>query len=297
MTQRTVDPSQASEGLKPKILTAYQRLPANQRKVADFILKKPNTLAFLTTDSLSEELNISKATIVRFAQNLGYDGFTDLQKEVVDAVQSSISLVDPFTVSLESVDPDETLTIVAQHEVQNISQTIQYVDRRVFNSAVDILLNALRVYTMGVGVSALLSELLSYELNQVAVNAQPLRSGITRFVERLVFAAKGDVVVGFSFPPYSKETVEAAAYVHQRGLKVIAITDKLTAPITFHADCVLAVRTENMLYTNSISAISVVINALVTEIALKNKNAVTKMLKESSRILQQTDQYVSEGSV
>ena len=284
------------EALKAKILEAYQRLPANQQRVADFILKQPHDLAFLTTDSLSKALKVSKATIVRFAQSLGYQGFTELQNEVLDAVQSTIRAPDRYMIELGKLKPDETLTLVAQHEVHNIDRTVQYIDRNTFGGAVDALLSARRVYTMGIGVSSLLAEVLSYELNQVGIESQALASGKLRFVEHLALARRGDVVVGFSFPPYSKETVDAAKYARQRGLGVIAITDKLTSPITFHAYHVLAVQTENMLHTNSISAISVVINALVTDVALKNKAAASKMFKESTQILQQTEEYIDKKS-
>jgi DNA-binding MurR/RpiR family transcriptional regulator len=283
------------EALKGKILEAYQRLPANQQRVADFILKQPHDLAFLTTDSLSKALKVSKATIVRFAQSLGYQGFTQLQSEVLDAVQSTIRAPDRYMIELGKLKPDETLTLVAQHEVHNIDRTVHYIDRNTFSGAVEALLNARRVYTMGIGVSSLLAEVLSYELNQVGIESQALASGKLRFVEHLALARRGDVAVGFSFPPYSKETIDAAKYARQRGLIVVAITDKLTSPITFHANHVLAVQTENMLHTNSISAISVVINALVTDVALKNKPAASKMFKESTQILKQTEEYVDKG--
>jgi DNA-binding MurR/RpiR family transcriptional regulator len=283
------------EALKGKILEAYQRLPANQQRVADFILKQPHDLAFLTTDSLSKNLKVSKATIVRFAQSLGYQGFTELQNEVLDAVQSTIRAPDRFMIELGKMKPDETLTVVARHEVQNINRTVQYIDRETFSGAVEALLGARRVFTMGIGVSSLLAEVLSYELNQVGIESQALASGKLRFVEHLALARRGDVAVGFSFPPYSKETIDAAKYARQRGLGVVTITDKLTSPITFYANHVLAVQTENMLHTNSISAISVVINALVTDVALRNKPAASKMFRESTQILRQTEEYINKG--
>jgi DNA-binding MurR/RpiR family transcriptional regulator len=140
------------ESLKGKILAAFQRLPRNQQLVADFILKQPHDLAFLTTDSLSKTLTVSKATIVRFAQSLGYQGFTELQNEVLDAVQSTIRAPDRFMVQLGKIKTDETLTTVAQHEVHNINRTVHYLDRATFGGAVDILVSARSVHTMGIGV-------------------------------------------------------------------------------------------------------------------------------------------------
>ncbi len=294
-TGRT-NPEGMPQPLKRKILESYQRLPANQKRVADFILNQPHDLAFLATDSLSKTLKVSKATIVRFAQSLGYRGFTQLQNEVLDAVQSTLRTPERYKISLGKISNEGTLTQVARHEVQNIDRTVQYVDQATFTRVVGVLCGARKVYTMGIGISSLLAQVLSYELNQVGIESQALESGTLRFVEHLALAHRGDVIACFSFAPYSKETIDAAKYARKRSLTVVTITDKLTSPITFHANHVLAVRTENMLHTNSISAISVVINALVTDAALKNKTAVSKMFRESTQILHQTDEYIEKSS-
>ncbi|MGH7495225.1 MAG: MurR/RpiR family transcriptional regulator [bacterium] len=284
----------AQTGLERKILALYQRLPANQKKVADYFLHRPNDFSFLTTDAMAEALHVSKATVVRFAQNLGYDGFPALRNEILQTLQANLEPADRFMLALAKHSPDEALTLVAEHEVQNINQTILHLDRRALREVVEMLLGAARVFTMGLGISELLAKILAYELNQVAIDARPFSSGTLRFVEHLVLARDKDIVVGFSFPPYSRETVEGAAYARKKNIPLIAITDKLAAPITFHAAKVLVVRTKNMLYTNSISAISVVINALVTEIALLNKREVSKVFKESSRAMQRTHEFLSD---
>jgi DNA-binding MurR/RpiR family transcriptional regulator len=283
------------EALKQKVLASYQRLPLHQKKVADYFLQRPNDLAFLTTEAVAVSLGVSKATIVRFAQRLGYSGFTELRNEALNAVHSKIEPADRFIVAMQGHSADEALELVARHEVQNINQTIQRLERRTLGEVVNLIANAARVYTMGIGISSLLAQILAYELNQVTVDAQPLSSGSMRFVEHLLLATTRDLIIGFSFPPYSRETVQAAAAANERGIPVVAITDKLASPITFHATKVLPVHTANMLYTNSISAISVVINTLVTELAIQRKPAVAAMLRESSRRLQQLDEFVGEN--
>lgn len=285
----------AKETLNEKILRRYQRLPLNQKKIADYFLnQRPNDFNFLSTDAMAEALAVSKATVVRFAQRLGYEGFTELRSEVLETLQTTLAPADRVMLALAQHTPEEALTLVAEHEVRNINETLQRLERKRFNEVVQMLVAAERIYTLGLGISSLLAEVLAYGLNQVARDARALSSTRMRFMEHLIPARKTDLVVCFSFPPYSKETLVAATYAQERGLPVIAITDKLTSPITFHADQVLAVRTKNMLYTNSISAISVVINALVTEIALLNKSAAEKVFKESSRVLQQAGEYVAE---
>ena len=280
------------KALNKKILAVFQRLPENQKKVADYILQQPNELAFVTSDTLARRLKISKPTIVRFARSLGYQGFTDLQQECIGALHSDLSNMPKFMGDLKKQTHNEALARVVEAELQNINETLDHFDRSVFNEVVTMLLRAEQVFTMGIGISSLLSQILAYELGQVAIHAQSIAAGPMRFVEMLALARKGDVVVGFSFPPYSRETIEAAAFAKKQGAKVIAFTDTRTSPITFHADQVVVVRTKNMLYTNSISAVSIMMNAIVTELALKNKKAIAPTMEAVSRVMHETDQYI-----
>jgi len=280
------------KALNKKILAVFQRLPENQKKVADYILQQPNELAFVTSDTLARRLKISKPTIVRFARSLGYEGFTDLQQECIGALHSDLSNMPKFMGELKRQTHNEALARVVEAELQNINDTLDHFDRTVFNEVVALLLRAEQVFTMGIGISSLLSQILAYELSQVAIHAHSIAAGPMRFVEMLAFARKKDVVVGFSFPPYSRETIDAAAFAKKQGAKVIAFTDTRTSPITFQAELVVVVRTKNMLYTNSISAVSIMMNAIVTELALKNKKAITPIMEAVSRVMHETDQYI-----
>jgi DNA-binding MurR/RpiR family transcriptional regulator len=111
----------------------------------------------------------------------------------------------------------------------------------------------------------------------------------------LALAAPGDVVVAFSFPPYTRETVDAAAFVQQRNVPVIALTDAMTSPITFRSSEVIVVRTKNMLYTNSVAAIITVLNALVTDIALRNRAKVTVAMKHVAKAMDESGQYLRKA--
>jgi DNA-binding MurR/RpiR family transcriptional regulator len=182
---------------------------------------------------------------------------------------------------------------VVETELQNINDTLEHFDRAVLEEVVAMLLHARKIFTMGTGISSLLSQILAYELSQIAMNARSISAGPTRFVELLALATKGDVVVGFSFPPYSRETVDAAAFAKKQGASVVAFTDTLTSPITFHAKQVFVVRTKNMLYTNSISAISIMMNAIVTELALKNRKSIAPVVETISRAMHESGEYIS----
>lgn len=278
--------------LRKKILQVFRSLPENQRKVANYILHRPSELAFHTADSLSRKLSVSKATVVRFAQSVGFDGFTPLQNEVLEALRADL-MASGYTIGpAEERIRNSTLRAVAETEIENINETIRRFEKKAFNDAVSVLLQARRVYTAGVGISSILAQLFAYQLRLVAVDAHPISADHMRFIELLSLAGKKDVFVGFSFQPYSRETVDAASFARDRGCGVIAVTDSLTAPISFHASRTLTVRTKNLLYTNSVSAVSMVMNALVTEIAIKKKHEITSSQRDVARALEETGQYI-----
>lgn len=284
--------STVQDALKRKVLSVFQQLPANLQKVATALLEHPDDLPFMTTDKLARQLGVSKATIVRLAQRLGYRGFTELQRELSGALQSDLSNVRQIIGTIEEHAAEDTLQRVGDIEVRNVQETISHIDRTVFREIVRMLIRARRVYTVGSGISELLAELTAYDLHQVAIDARPSHSLPMHAVEMLSLAGPADVVIAFSLPPYTRQTIETITHIRKRGVPVIAFTDMMTSPITFHADQVIVVQTKNMMYTNSITAVSAVMNALVTEIALKNKNTVASVLQDVGKALDETNHYL-----
>jgi DNA-binding MurR/RpiR family transcriptional regulator len=285
------------EALKQKILTAFEGLPKNQQRVATAVLHSAGELPFMTTDQLARKLEVSKATIVRFAQRLGYRGFSELQNELSGALQSDLASVYQFAGSMEQRQKTkDAVQLVAEMELENIHETLRHLDRKVLNTIIRRLMRARHVYTMGVGMSSVIAQAMAYGLSQAAVDARALSGGHGRFIEQLAFAKRNDVVIGFSFPPYSRETVDAAAFARKRGAAVIAITDALTAPIAFEATAVIVVRSKNALYTNSIAAFSMIINAITTGIAFRNRAAVSSVVQQVAVSMEESGEYVRTHS-
>jgi DNA-binding MurR/RpiR family transcriptional regulator len=276
--------------LKRVIHSRYPSLPENQRKVADFLLQRSREVPFFSVVQIEKECGVSKATVVRLAQNLGFSGFLELREKLLEGVQSEIRLRDRFPL-ISKVDGAETLTMVANQDVKNINQTINHLDRQVFQEVIGMILRADQVFTFGLGISSLMASILAYSLKQVAIHARPLAHGHETFLEQLAFVTPRDLLIGFSFPPYSRETVDAAKAAAGHKLPLVAITDKSTSPITFYAERVLPIRSQNMLYTNSFSAISVIINALATEVAMRNKSRIAANLEEANRLLEESGYY------
>ena len=279
-----------SPDLEALIQRKYHELPENQRKVADFLIQHIREAPFLSVVEIEDRSGASKATVVRLAQSLGFSGFLEMRGKLMKGVQSQMRITEMFPL-LAGTSREETLTAVADQDVRNINQTINQLDRKVFRDVARMILNASRVYTLGLGISSLMARILAYSLSQVAIRSTSLVHDYETFIEQIHLFERSDLIIAFSFPPYSKETIEVVRAAARRKARIVAVTDRVTSPVSLYAARVLPVVSQNMLFTNSFSAISVIINALTTEVALLNKAKALKNLRECERLLERTGHY------
>jgi DNA-binding MurR/RpiR family transcriptional regulator len=276
------------DDIKEKIRNSYSTLPKNHKKIADFIVENFDRIPFLNVQEMAKSTSSSVASIVRFAQRTGFEGFKELQEEIGKTLQNRLKQPDVFTIPSGTARQNDILTLIARQDVKNINTTLSMIKRDVFERSIKTILKAKHVHTAGLGISFLLAEVLSYQLNQVGVSSTALRQGSTNFAEQVLYFQPNDALIVLSFQPYSQETIDAARIAFEKGVKVIAITNKENAPATFYAQCSLIVKSENMLYTNSFAAISVLINAISTQCALTDKSRAENMLAELDAIMKKT---------
>ncbi len=282
------------EKLKSLIQKSYSNLSKNQKKIADFVLNNFDRIPFQSVQEISEATQLSVASIVRFAQKIGFDGFLEMRDQIAKSLQNRMKQQQIFSLIDKKELKDDTFTSVANHDINNINDTLLSLDRTHFNKSIKLLVSAEKVYTAGLGISYLLAEILSYQLNQVAINASCLLHTHTSFMEQVLSMKKGNVIVAFSLPPYSNETIDAVKFAKSKGIKTIAITNKESSPITFYSETQLVIQSKNMLFTNSFASIAVLINAIATECAVRNKTKANKMLKELNEIVKK-QKLVSTG--
>lgn len=291
---------QAEDDFKRQLLEHFAALPGQQQVIGNYLLEHLSELPFLSVPELSAACGVSEATIVRFAQRLGYDGFSGLKASLAKALRNRVVKAHELPPKAEQLAQEQgadALQAVARQEVVNIEHSLEDVDRRVFRAAAAKMFKADHVFTFGLGVSSFLAELLAYLLVQVGVRSTPLSSRFSSPLEQLGTLHRSDVLVLFSFPPYSKRTVELAREAHRNEIPTIAICDRATAPIAKDAEHVLAVRSDNMMYTNAIAAVSVLLNGLTTEIALRHHDHAARAAARITEVLERDDSLLSNRRV
>jgi DNA-binding MurR/RpiR family transcriptional regulator len=257
-------------------------LPRQQRSIAEYVLEHLTTVPFLSVPELARRTGVSEATVVRFAQRLGYPGFSELKVELVDILQDHLNRGEQGPTDNIS---DDIFASVAELEISNINRTVTALDRRLVSKVSEALFNASTVYTFGMGVSSHLAELAAYSLLQVGLKTHNLTTRFSSPREQLVPASADDILIVFSLPPYSRQGLDVLAEAKDLGIPSVAITDRVSAPAARLAAWTLPVKSDNMMFTNAVAAVTVLLNAIATEVATSHREEAIAALSRINRAL------------
>jgi DNA-binding MurR/RpiR family transcriptional regulator len=279
-------------GFRDLVAREGPRMPRQQRSIADYVLEHLTTVPFLSIPELARRVGVSEATVVRFAQRLGYPGFSELKVELVELLQQQLRQ------SADGPAEDVVLDVlgaVAELEVANIRRTVDALDRRVIAEVAEAFFAADGVFSFGMGVSAHLAELAAYSLLQIGVRASCLSTRFSSPREQLVAVTPRDLVLVFSLPPYSRQALEVLDEAQRIGVPAVAVTDRVTAPAARLARWVLPVKSDNMMFTNAIAAVTVLLNALATEVAAGHREQAIAALSRINRALAEDEDVLPPG--
>lgn len=279
-------------GFRELVAREGARMPRQQRSIADYVLEHLTTVPFLSVPELARRVGVSEATVVRFAQRLGYPGFSELKVELVELLQQQLR--QGADGPAEDVVLD-VLGAVAELEVANIRRTVDALDRKVVAEVAEAFFAADGVFSFGMGVSAHLAELAAYSLIQIGLRASCLSTRFSSPREQLVAVTPRDLVLVFSLPPYSRQALDVLDEAQRIGLPTVAVTDRLTAPAARFARWVLPVKSDNMMFTNAIAAVTVLLNALATEVAAAHREQAVAALSRINRALAEDEDVLPPG--
>lgn len=258
--------------LKHRIRDRIPILSSSQKRIADFIAENPRRFALCSIRELENELKTSKSTIVRFSKSLGYEGFQDLKSEFIDRMRQDLSPIARYKIALaQSSEKPDYFSRIADQAVSNINATLHILDNDQYQKVIGMLRTAGQIHTLGLGISMYLAQIASYLLNLISINSVCMPFGGMTFAEQIINLNEDDVLLAFSFPPYSVETVEAAAYAKEKDIKVIAVTDKVTADIVPYAEAYLQVSVETQYFSNCINAVMVLLSAITAQLSHEMK--------------------------
>lgn len=203
------------------ILTVIQEnmstFSKGQKRIANYILESYDKAAFMTASRLGKTVSVSESTVVRFAAELGYDGYPSMQRSLQKMIRNRLTSVQRIEVSNDRIGDQDLLSSVLQSDIEKIRLTLEEVDRQSFDRAVDAIVSARKIYIMGVRSSASLATFLSFYFNLIFDNVISVAANTASEVfETMLRVGAEDVVIGVSFPRYSSRTVQAMNFARDR---------------------------------------------------------------------------------
>lgn len=278
-----------------KIDKNYEQMSKGQKLLADYILKNYDKAVFLTAAKLGKVVGVSESTVVRFATQLGYQGYPGFQKALEELVRNKLNSIQRMEVTYGRISQSEILASVLQSDIEKIKLTLANMDQHAFELAVDTILNAKRIYVVGIRSCAPLANFLSFYLNLIFDNVTSVHTNSSSEIfEQLIRIGAEDVIIGISFPRYSMRTLKALEFASNRKAKVITLTDSVHSPMTLYSSCNLIARSDMASIVDSLVAPLSVVNALVVALCMKKQKDVIATLETLEQIWDEYQVYSSD---
>lgn len=243
-----------------------------QRLIAKYIMEHYDRVAFMTASRLGATVGVSESTVVRFATEIGYTGYPELQQAMQEMIRNKLTSVQRMNVTANRIGTNDILDSVFTQDMDIIRCTMEETSHENFYAAADAIANARRVYVLGARSSLALATFISYYLKLLLENVILVQStSEAEIFEQMIRIDEGDVVIGISFPRYSRKAVKAMNFARKSGAKVVAITDSSLSPLAQPADYLLLARSDIASIVDSLCAPLSLINALIVTIAMKRK--------------------------
>ena len=280
--------------------TIEEGLPSfskGQKRIAEYILVNYDKAAYLTASRLSGIVGVSESTVVRFANELGFEGYPEFQHSLKALIRTRLTSFQRMEVTNQIIGEGDVLEKVLTSDADRIRRTLESIDRESFEEAVEKIINANAIYILGVRSSSSLAGFLNHSFRMVFDNVKLLQttSGSEMF-EQLMPIKGNDVLVAISFPRYSKRVINAVEFARTKDADVVAITDSINSPIASQASQLLIAQSDTNSFVDSLVAPLSVINALIVAVARKKSAEITDRLHELEKIWDQYDVYDKKNS-
>lgn len=263
-----------------------------QKLIAGYILESYDKAAFMTACKLGKTVGVSESTVVRFAVELGFDGYPSMQKTLQELVRTRLTAVQRIEVTNDRIGNQDVVSTVLQADIDTIRKTSDALDRAEMDKSVDAILQARHIYIVGVRSSAAIASFLNFYLRNLFDNVVLVASAATsEMFEQLLRVGAGDVVIGISLPRYSSRTVKTMQFAHDSGAATIAITDSRDAPAGKIADHVLVAKSDMVSFVDSLVAPMSVVNALIVAVSRRQERQVADTYKTLEHIWDEYEVY------
>ena len=262
-----------------------------QLRIARYIMENADKASYMTASKLGQKAGVSESTVVRFALELGYEGYPEMRKALQEVIRSRLTSVQRMEVARSVIGARDPLTAILNSDMENILLTQSSISRPVFEQAVEKILQARTIYILGARTSSALATFMGFYFGLIFEDVRVLnenREG--EIIEQMLRIGPEDLFIGISYPRYSRRTVKAVRFAKDRGAGVLALTDSDSSPIAVRADICLLARSDMVSFVDSLVAPLSLINALIVAVS-EHKPGVAATFAELENVWNEYDVY------
>lgn len=280
------------EDLLKAIEEKMPQFSKSQKLIAGFILEHYEKAAYMTALRLGNAVNVSESTVVRFAIEMGYEGYPQLQRSLQSHIKNRLTSLQRMDVTRSRIGDENPVAVVLNQDIDKIRRTLDSVDRASFDKAVDAIINAKQIYIQGAMSSGILANFMHYYLRLILNKVTLVGAvGKTELYQQMIHIEKGDLLIAMSFPRYASGTIEACRFARESGADIIAITDSESSPLVQYANIALYAYSDMVSFVDSLVAPMSVINALIAMVSADERCNVEQTFAKLEQLWDSNDVY------
>ena len=262
------------------------------RLISEFVINHFDKAAFMTASKLGATVGVSESTVVRFAISLGFKGYPEFQKSLQELIKNKLTAVQRMELSDDRIGTENLLENVMTTDIDKIKETLLGISCVDFNEAVEKIANANTIYIIGNRSASALASFAEYYLSLMFSYVKRVKSSSTsEMLEQVMRIDENDVIIGFSFPRYSTQTLIGLKYARDKGAKVVAFTDSYNSPLAPYADYLLVAGSDMASFVDSLVAPLSLLNALLVAVSIKKKDMISENFKKLEMIWEEYNAY------
>ena len=278
--------------ISERIKSLYPTFSKGQKKIANAILNDYDKTAYLTAAKLGKLVGVSESTVVRFADELGFEGYSQFQLAIQELVRIKLTPNQRIEVTKQRIGRGDVIDSVMDSDINKIKYTLERLDRKVFSESVDAILDAETIYVTGARSTEPIARLLSYNLSLIFDNVKfVVPTSSAEVFEQMYSVSEKDTVIAFSFPRYSSKMVNSVRYARQKNAKVVVFTDSVVSPLAEYANCLLTAQSDMASFMDSLVAPLSIINAIIIEITNRREKEITERFDALEKLWDEYDVY------
>jgi len=257
----------------------YPDLTKSEKRIANFLRKNQEESAFLAAGEIAKRLNLSEATLVRFARTLGFPSYPAMRTVLQENFRRRVTHSSRVRGRLDDLrEAGDIFDRLAVTEIDYLSQAIDSIDRKAMAKAVDLFKEHKRVFVFGLGPSISLVDLMEIRLRRFGKDVVPLINSGREVIESLIMLQPDDLLFVICFFDQNPTLNLVLEYGQEVGCPIIMLTDTLDTILNGKADVTLSARRGPVGAFHSLVVPMTVINSLLLSVAGTDQENVMENL-------------------